>query len=56
MDFSGTTSSETAIGWLKGAMIVCFASAAGVMAYAIIMSETAPPMAGSGSVRITQPN
>jgi hypothetical protein len=35
MDFGIATSGEKSTRWLKAAMIACFATAAGVLAYAI---------------------
>lgn len=51
MEFGGTTSGEAGIKWLKAAMIVCFASAAGVMAYAITTTDAAPPALTNGPLK-----
>lgn len=56
MDFGVTTSGETGMRWLQAAMIVCFASAAGVMAYAITTSHAASSAAVPGEMRAAQQN
>lgn len=42
------------MGWLKAAMVICFASAAGVMAYAITTSQASPSAKLQAVPRIVQ--